>query len=87
MDTAYIHRDPFGVVLIMGAWNYPVQLTVMPLYGALAAGNCVVLKPSEVSPSTAKLLEELLPKYLDSVGLNFQPSIFSKIVLIPQYSP
>ncbi|KAK3101984.1 hypothetical protein FSP39_007827 [Pinctada imbricata] len=66
MDNAYVHRDPYGVVLVMGAWNYPIQLTVMPVYGALSAGNCVVLKPSEVSPATAKLLEELIPKYIDN---------------------
>lgn len=66
MDTCYVQKQPFGVALIMGAWNYPIQLTVMPLYGAIAAGNCVVLKPSEVSWSTAQLLEQLIPKYLDN---------------------
>jgi len=51
--------------LIIGAWNYPVQLTLVPLIGAIAAWNCVVLKPSEVSPHTAQLLANILPKYLD----------------------
>ncbi|XP_078331765.1 aldehyde dehydrogenase family 3 member B1-like isoform X3 [Crassostrea virginica] len=66
MDTAYIQREPYGVALVMGAWNYPIQITVVPLFGAIAAGNCVVLKPSELAGSTAKALEELIPKYLDN---------------------
>lgn len=66
MDKAYIKREPFGVTLIIGAWNYPVQLTILPLIGALAAGNCVIIKPSEVSPATATVLEQILPKYLDN---------------------
>ncbi|KAH3806522.1 aldehyde dehydrogenase family 3 member B1-like isoform X2 [Dreissena polymorpha] len=65
MDKAYIRKEPFGVALIIGAWNYPVQLTILPMVGAIAAGNCVVLKPSEISLNTAALLEELVPKYLD----------------------
>lgn len=66
MDTAYIQREPYGVALVMGAWNYPIQITVLPVLGAIAAGNCVVLKPSELAASTAKILEELIPKYLDN---------------------
>ncbi|XP_067866771.1 aldehyde dehydrogenase, dimeric NADP-preferring-like [Heterodontus francisci] len=65
MDTVYIHREPLGVVLIIGAWNYPLALVIQPLVGAIAAGNAVVLKPSEVSGNTAQLLGELLPQYLD----------------------
>ncbi|XP_048468498.1 aldehyde dehydrogenase, dimeric NADP-preferring-like isoform X1 [Rhincodon typus] len=65
MDTVYIHREPLGVVLIIGAWNYPLALIIQPLIGAIAAGNAVVLKPSEVSENTARLLGELLPQYLD----------------------
>lgn len=59
-----IVREPLGVVLIFGAWNYPLQLSVSPLVAALAAGNCVLLKPSEVSPATSKLLAEQLPNYV-----------------------
>lgn len=62
----YIQRDPLGVVLIIGAWNYPFQLPIHPLIGAIAAGNTAVIKPSEISPATAKLFEELFPKYMDS---------------------
>ncbi|XP_039313065.1 aldehyde dehydrogenase, dimeric NADP-preferring isoform X3 [Solenopsis invicta] len=65
-DQVEIRQDPYGVVLIMGAWNYPVQLTVLPMMGAIAAGNCVILKPSEVASATAKYLYETIPKYLDT---------------------
>ena len=53
------------MVLIIAPWNYPVQLLLGPLVGALAAGNTVVLKPSEVAPATSAALAELIPKYLD----------------------
>jgi len=66
MDNAYIKYEPFGVVLVIGAWNYPIQLTLGPMVGAIAAGNCVVLKPSELSEATATLLETLCHKYLDN---------------------
>nr|XP_006010406.2 PREDICTED: aldehyde dehydrogenase family 3 member B1 [Latimeria chalumnae] len=65
VDDCFIKSEPFGVTLIIGAWNYPVHLVLIPLIGAIAAGNCAVLKPSEVSEHTAKILSELIPKYLD----------------------
>ncbi|XP_014648558.1 PREDICTED: aldehyde dehydrogenase family 3 member B2-like isoform X2 [Ceratotherium simum simum] len=65
LDSAFIRREPFGLVLIITPWNYPVNLTLLPLVGALAAGNCVVLKPSEISKGTEKVLAEVLPQYLD----------------------
>ncbi|KAK7068573.1 aldehyde dehydrogenase 3, member A2 [Halocaridina rubra] len=65
-DKSFIYHDPYGVVLVMGAWNYPAQLTLIPAAGAMAAGNTVVMKPSEVSPATAKVIETLVPKYLDN---------------------
>ena len=58
--TARIFRQPYGNVLIMAPWNYPLQLALVPLVDALAAGNCVMLKPSEYAPNTAKVLFELL---------------------------
>jgi aldehyde dehydrogenase (NAD+) len=64
--SARIVREPVGVALVIAPWNYPVQLLLSPLVGALAAGNCVVGKPSEVAPATAAALAELLPKYLDT---------------------
>ncbi|XP_059471477.1 aldehyde dehydrogenase family 3 member B1-like isoform X2 [Neocloeon triangulifer] len=65
LDQVYLYKEPYGVALVMGAWNYPLQLTLLPMHGAVAAGNCVVLKPSEISPHSAKLIAELIPKYLD----------------------
>jgi len=64
-SKSQIVSDPLGVVLIISPWNYPVQLLLSPLLGALAAGNCVVLKPSEVTPHVSHLLAQLVPKYLD----------------------
>lgn len=63
--ASYIHKDPLGVVLIIGAWNYPVQLTLIPLAGAIAAGNCAVVKPSEIAPHTSDLLANRLGDYID----------------------
>lgn len=62
-------REPLGVVLIISPWNYPISLTIGPLAGALAAGNCVAVKPSEVSARASALLAELLPKYVDAQAL------------------
>ncbi|MBW1875142.1 MAG: aldehyde dehydrogenase family protein [Deltaproteobacteria bacterium] len=62
---SYVYREPLGVTLIIGAWNYPVSLVVLPLIGAIAAGNCVVLKPSELAPNASALLAKWIPKYLD----------------------
>ncbi|CAO3595609.1 unnamed protein product [Absidia cylindrospora] len=65
METVKVRHDPLGVVLVIGCWNYPVQLSLVPLVGAIAAGNAVVLKLSEVSAHTAALLTELIPRYLN----------------------
>ena len=63
---SWVQAEPLGVVLIMGAWNYPVQLVLSPLIPALAAGNAVVVKPSEIATHTAALMGELIPRYLDA---------------------
>ena len=60
--------EPHGVVAIFGAWNYPIQLVLLPLIGAIAAGNAVLVKPSEVAVASSNLLKEHLPKYLDAVS-------------------
>ncbi|XP_039435473.1 aldehyde dehydrogenase, dimeric NADP-preferring-like isoform X2 [Culex pipiens pallens] len=65
MDGVYIYKDPYGVVLVIGAWNYPLQLTLVPVAGAIASGNCVLIKPSEVAPATSRFIAETIPKYLD----------------------
>lgn len=56
----YVYRDPYGVVLILSPWNYPFNLTMMPLIGAIAGGNCALVKPSETSPHTAAIIEKIL---------------------------
>ncbi|WP_329229980.1 aldehyde dehydrogenase family protein [Streptomyces sp. NBC_01460] len=63
--TASTVQDPLGVVLVIAPWNYPVQLLLAPVAGALAAGNTVVAKPSELAPATSAALARLLPEYLD----------------------
>lgn len=67
-----VYQDPYGVVLILSPWNYPVQLTLVPLISALAAGNCAVLKPSAYAPAVSALLAELIsdvfpPEYVTVV--------------------
>jgi aldehyde dehydrogenase (NAD+) len=62
----WVQYDPLGVVLIIGPWNYPVYLSLAPLVAAVAAGNCAVLKPSELAPATSELLARLVPLYLDA---------------------
>ena len=59
-SSSRIYRDPSGVVLIIGPWNYPLQLLLIPLIGAIAGGNCVVLKPSEFSDNTTALIEKMI---------------------------
>lgn len=60
LSTSYIYHEPYGKVLIMSPWNYPFQLTITPLIGAFAAGNQIIVKPSEYSSSTAIVVEKLL---------------------------
>ncbi|CAJ1065966.1 aldehyde dehydrogenase%2C dimeric NADP-preferring-like isoform X1 [Xyrichtys novacula] len=64
-DEVYVQPEPLGVVLIIGAWNYPWAVTLQPLIGAIAAGNAAVVKPSELSECSSLLLRALLPRYLD----------------------
>lgn len=59
-STAKIHLEPYGKVLIISPWNYPFALAIMPLIGAIAAGNTVVLKPSELSPNTTRIIQEII---------------------------
>ncbi|QNP68496.1 aldehyde dehydrogenase family protein [Streptomyces roseirectus] len=64
--TARTQYDPLGVVLVIAPWNYPAQLLLAPLVGALASGDAVVVKPSELAPATSAALARLLPAYLDT---------------------
>jgi aldehyde dehydrogenase (NAD+) len=82
-SSSYIMREPLGIVLIMAPWNYPFQLLFAPLVGAIAAGNCIVLKASEFAPATAvvmkQLIEETFPKeyilYTEGDGAEVVPSM------------
>ncbi|KAG2237428.1 hypothetical protein INT48_009557 [Thamnidium elegans] len=66
LDKCTVRKEPKGVVLIIGSWNYPIQLLLLPIVGAIAAGNCVVLKPSEVAAHTSEFIAKVLPEYLDT---------------------
>jgi aldehyde dehydrogenase (NAD+) len=65
MGRGRVLREPLGVVLIISPWNYPIGLLLSPLAGAIAAGNAVVLKPSEVTPHTSAALAKYVPEYMD----------------------
>ncbi len=66
---AYSSREPYGVVLVIGAWNYPLQLCLAPLISVIAAGNCAVIKPSEHAPHTSAVIAEGLKRYMDRRAL------------------
>ena len=61
----YIYKEPYGKVLILAPWNYPFQLALCPLISAVAAGNQVVLKPSELTPKTSEIIAEIISKVFD----------------------
>ncbi len=64
-STSYIYHEPFGHVLIIAPWNYPFQLLMSPLIGAISAGNVVTLKPSELAINTANVVEEMITEFFD----------------------
>lgn len=79
-------REPFGTCLIIAPWNFPVQLLLSPLIGALAAGNTVILKPSELSRSTAKVLTEMIEEYFDPAlvaVVNGGPEVTTALLQLP----
>ncbi|MGQ4649925.1 aldehyde dehydrogenase family protein [Lyngbya aestuarii] len=65
--AARIYPEPLGVVLIISPWNYPFQLAISPLVGAIAAGNCAVMKPSEISSHTSRIIADI-------IATNFDPA-------------
>jgi len=87
-SSSYVMREPLGTVLIIGPWNYPLQLLFTPLVGAIAAGNCVVLKPSEFAPATAatmkKIIEDNFPSqyilYVEGDGAEVVPGMMKSFV-------
>jgi aldehyde dehydrogenase (NAD+) len=71
-SSSRVIKEPLGVVLIIGPWNYPFQLLINPLIGAIAAGNCVVLKPSEFAPATDEVMKTI-------IGETFPPAYISYV--------
>lgn len=68
-SSSHIYNEPLGTVLVIGPWNYPLQLLLTPVVGAIAAGNCVVIKPSEFAPHTSAVNEKIInetfaPEYI-----------------------
>ena len=63
--SSYIVREPYGVMLLIAPFNYPVSLITLPLIAAIAAGNAVVIKPSELTPNVSAVMARLIPQYLD----------------------
>ena len=76
MGSCQIDYEPFGVALVISAWNYPIYTAIPPFATAVAAGNCVILKPSELAPHTSNVIKKWFDKYLDS---NFYQCIEGKI--------
>ena len=68
-STPTIRHEPYGTVLLMAPFNFPLMLVVKPLLGAVAAGNCVLVKPSELCPATSALMAKLFPMYLDPLAV------------------
>jgi aldehyde dehydrogenase (NAD+) len=60
-----VEYEPLGVALVLSAWNYPIYTAVPQVAAAISAGNCVILKPSELAPYTSKILKKLFDKYMD----------------------
>lgn len=85
-STSYTIQEPLGVVCIIAPWNYPFQLLFTPLIGAIAGGNCAVLKPSEFAPATAKVMAkivaDLFPNnymlYLEGDGATLLPPLLTE---------
>jgi len=65
-SKSFILKEPYGVTLIISPWNYPLQLALVPAIGAIAAGNCVILKPSEHAKATSALIAQMVETYFDS---------------------
>lgn len=63
LSKSFVLYEPYGIVFVIAPWNYPFQVVVTPLIGAIAAGNCAVLKPSELSPSTSQVIQDMIEEY------------------------
>lgn len=84
-SKSFIYKEPLGVALIIGPWNYPMQLLFTPFVGAVAAGNCVVLKPSEFAPATAAIMKKIIERtfsnehvlYIQGNGAEIVPELMN----------
>lgn len=82
----YILKEPFGSVLIIAPWNYPIQLSLLPLVGALASGNTAIIKPSELTPHTSELIEKLIGDYFEPnsvIVFNGGVDVSTKLLELP----
>jgi aldehyde dehydrogenase (NAD+) len=79
-SSSFIINEPLGVVLIIGPWNYPLQLLFTPLIGAIAAGNCVVLKPSEFANATAVVIKKIIESIFSPAYVLYVEGDGSKVV-------
>jgi len=87
-SSSFIMPEPLGVVLIISPWNYPFQLLLTPLIGAIAAGNCVVLKPSELAPTTAAIIKIIIEEtfepayifYAEGDGVTVVPELMNNFI-------
>lgn len=87
-SSSFIMPEPLGVVLIISPWNYPFQLLLTPLIGAIAAGNCVVLKPSELAPATAAIMKKIIEEtfepsyifYAEGDGATVVPELMNNFI-------
>jgi len=87
-SSSKVLKEPLGVVLIIGPWNYPFHLLMNPLLGAIAAGNCAVLKPSEFAPSTSLIMKKIIEEcftpdyilYAEGSGAEIIPQLMNSFV-------
>lgn len=69
-SKSHIYQEPYGTVLIVGPFNYPFQLVMEPLIGAIAAGNCAVLKPSEFTPTVSGVMAKMIGEHFDEAYIS-----------------
>jgi len=79
-SSSYVVREPLGVVLIIGPWNYPLQLLFTPLVGAMAAGNCVALKASEFAPATSAIMKKIIDENFSKQYISYVEGDGAQIV-------
>ncbi len=79
-SSSFVMKEPLGVVLIIAPWNYPFQLLFNPLVGAIAAGNCIVLKPSEFAPATEAIMKKIIEEIFDKKYVLFAEGEGAEVV-------